>query len=36
MIGLPRGEEIVTIYVISRFDTIPERDGQTDRQTGGV
>jgi len=31
MIGLPCGEEIVTI-VLNCFDTIPERDGQTDGQ----
>jgi len=33
MIGLPRGEEIVTTrYAVS----IPERDGQMDRQTDEI
>jgi len=31
MIGLPSGEETMTI-MLSRFDRIPERDRQTDRQ----
>ena len=31
MIGLPCGEETITI-MLSRFNTIPERDGQMDRQ----
>ena len=32
MIGLPCGEETITI-MLSRFDTIPERDGPMDRRT---
>jgi len=30
--GLPDGEEIMPL---ARFDTIPARDGRTDRQTDG-
>ena len=33
MIGLPCGEKIVTM--LSRFHTVPERDGQTDGRTDG-
>jgi len=33
MIGLPCGEETMTIYC--RFDKTLERDGQTNRQTDG-
>jgi len=33
MIGLSCGEE--TDNMLSRFDRIPERGGQTDRRTGG-
>ena len=31
IVGLPGGEEIMTLVL--RFDTIPARDGQTDRRT---
>jgi len=32
-VGLPEGEEIMTWEIILRFDTIPARDRQTNRQT---
>jgi len=32
MIGLPYGEKIYD-YMLNRFHPIPERNGQTDRQT---
>jgi len=32
-VGLPDGEEIMTLASFLRFDTIPARDGQTDGQT---
>ena len=32
MFGLSEGEEIMALYFL-RFDTIPECDGRTDRQT---
>jgi len=35
-LGLPDGEEIMTLAIFAsylRFDTIPARDGQTDRRT---
>jgi len=35
MIGLPCSEESMTIIMLSRFHLIPERYGQTDRQTYG-
>jgi len=40
MIGLPCGEEIMTIIMLSRFHRIPVRngrtDGRTDRQTSDI
>ena len=33
VLELPDGEEIMPLVVCRRFDTIPARDGQTDRQT---
>jgi len=36
MIGIPYGEETMTIPMLSRFHRIPpERDGQTDGRTDG-
>jgi len=32
-VGLPDGEEIMTLASFLRFDTIPARDGQRDGQT---
>jgi len=33
--GLPDGEEIMTLASFLRFDTIPARDRRRDRQTDG-
>jgi len=35
VLGLPDGEEIMTLASFLRFDTIPARDRQTDGQTDG-
>jgi len=35
MIGPPCGDETMTMTWLSRFHTVPELNGQTDRQTDG-